>query len=121
MMMSVLGLNITILGLGPVGAPMGDNVPFDVIMYNEDDEVMEATIANVAIEVRSPESGTMEWITPPLSSGLLNGTMRRKLLESGELKEQVITVTDLKKAAAEGRRIKCFNSVRKEYPVTLKC
>jgi hypothetical protein len=26
--------------------------------------------------------------------------MRRKLLESGELKEQVITVTDLKKAAA---------------------
>lgn len=57
------------LGLGPVGAPMGDNVPFDVIMYNEDDEVMEATIANVAIEVENPESGALEWITPPLSSG----------------------------------------------------
>ncbi|KAG0283037.1 hypothetical protein BGZ96_012593 [Linnemannia gamsii] len=111
----------TRLGLGPVGAPMGDNVPFDVIMYNEDDEVMEATIANVAIEVKNPESGVLEWITPPLSSGLLNGTMRRKLLESGELKERVITVPDLKKAASEGRRIKCFNSVRKEYPVTLKC
>ncbi|KAF9322500.1 hypothetical protein BGZ91_004270 [Linnemannia elongata] len=111
----------TRLGLGPVGAPMGDNVPFDVIMYNEEGEVMEATIANVAIEVENPETGALEWITPPLSSGLLNGTMRRKLLETGELKERVITVSELKKAAAEGRRIKCFNSVRKEYPVTLKC
>ncbi|KAF9550345.1 hypothetical protein EC957_000647 [Mortierella hygrophila] len=111
----------TRLGLGPVGAPIGDNVPFDVIMYNEEDEVMEATIANIAIEVENPESGALEWITPPLSSGLLNGTMRRKLLETGQLKERVITVSELKKAAAEGRRMKCFNSVRKEYPVTLKC
>lgn len=52
-----------------MGAPMGDNVPFDVIMYNEEGEVMEATIANVAIEVENPESGALEWITPPLSSG----------------------------------------------------
>ncbi|KAG0376874.1 hypothetical protein BGX24_007067 [Mortierella sp. AD032] len=111
----------TRLGLGPVGGPMGDNVPFDVIMYNEEGEVMEATIANVAIEVENPQSGNLEWVTPPLSSGLLNGTMRRKLLESGELRERVITVEELKKASAEGRRIKCFNSVRKEYPVTLKC
>lgn len=58
------------LGLGPVGAPMGDNVPFDVIMYNEEGEVMEATIANVAIEVENPETGALEWITPPLSSGI---------------------------------------------------
>ncbi|KAF9919759.1 hypothetical protein FBU30_010584 [Linnemannia zychae] len=87
------------LGLGPVGAPIGDNVPFDVIMYNEEGEVMEASIANVAIEVENPETGNLEWITPPLSSGLLNGTMRRKLLEDGELKERVITVEELKKAA----------------------
>lgn len=57
------------LGLGPVGTPMGDNVPFDVIMYNEEGEVMEATIANIAVEMENPESGALEWITPPLSSG----------------------------------------------------
>jgi hypothetical protein len=106
MMMSVLGLNITILGLGPVGAPMGDNVPFDVIMYNEDDEVMEATIANVAIEVRNPESGTMEWITPPLSSGRsLNSLFfcpySAAMSNIFEIPLGILTLTD---------RIPCFTS-----------
>ncbi|KAG0198236.1 hypothetical protein BGX28_008317 [Mortierella sp. GBA30] len=107
-------------GLGPIGAPGGADVPFDVILYNEDLEIMEATIANIAVEVKNEETGALEWITPPASAGLLCGTMRRKLLESGELRERVITVDDLKKAAQENRRMKCFNSVRKEYPVTLK-
>ncbi|KAF9186592.1 hypothetical protein BGZ51_001847 [Haplosporangium sp. Z 767] len=107
-------------GLGPVGAPAtSPNVPFDVILFNEDCEVMETTIANIAVEVENPDTRVLEWITPPASSGLLCGTMRRKLLETGELHERVITVGDLKKAVQENRRLKCFNSVRKEYPVTL--
>ncbi|KAF9899180.1 hypothetical protein BX616_003193 [Lobosporangium transversale] len=81
---------------------------------------METSIANIAVEIVDPESGKLEWITPPLSSGLLCGTMRRYLLEKGELREGIIKVDDLKKAALEGRKIKCFNSVRKEYPVTLQ-
>ncbi|KAF9349274.1 hypothetical protein BGX26_012408 [Mortierella sp. AD094] len=104
-------------GLGPIGAPQGQDEPFDVIMYNEDDEITETTIANIAIEVESPDSGKLEWITPPLSSGLLAGTMRSELLEKGGLRERVITRSDLKKAIQDNRRIKCFNSVRKEYPV----
>ncbi|KAF9997611.1 hypothetical protein BGZ79_008710 [Entomortierella chlamydospora] len=85
-------------GLGPIGAPQRKDEPFDVIMYNEDDEITETTIANIAIEVESPDSGELEWITPPLSSGLLAGTMRSELLEKGELREQVITRSDLIKA-----------------------
>ncbi|KAI7828662.1 aminotransferase [Gamsiella multidivaricata] len=107
------------LGLGPITAPKNSDKPFDVILYNLDEEIMETTIANIAIEVKNPDSGELEWVTPPVSSGLLCGTMRRKLLEEGKLKERVITVDDLKNAALENRRIKCFNSVRKEYLVTL--
>ncbi|KAF9352449.1 hypothetical protein BGX34_012158, partial [Mortierella sp. NVP85] len=51
------------------GAPQSNSEePFDVILYNEDNEIMEATIANIAIEVPNPESGNLEWITPPVSS-----------------------------------------------------
>ncbi|KAF8929968.1 hypothetical protein BGZ58_008555 [Dissophora ornata] len=107
-------------GLGPITAPKSAEEPFDVILYNEYDEIMEGTIANIAVQVENPETGKLEWITPPVTCGLLGGVMRRKLLEDGELHEGVITVDDLKKAALENRKIKCFNSVRKEYPVTLK-
>ncbi|ORZ08469.1 aminotransferase [Lobosporangium transversale] len=108
------------LKLGPIGPPGTTSGPYDVILYNQNNEIMETSIANIAVEIVDPESGKLEWITPPLSSGLLCGTMRRYLLEKGELREGIIKVDDLKKAALEGRKIKCFNSVRKEYPVTLQ-
>ncbi|KAF9165269.1 hypothetical protein DFQ26_000372 [Actinomortierella ambigua] len=102
--------------LPPVGTPSADpSTPMDVLLFNEDNEITETTIANIAIEI---EEGL--WITPPLSSGLLAGTMRRKLLAEGKLKEQVISVDDLRKAVHNQQRIKCFNSVRKEYPVMVK-
>ncbi|KAG0354872.1 hypothetical protein BG005_006156 [Podila minutissima] len=107
-------------GLGPVTALVSPDTPFDVILYNEDREVMETTIANIAVETENEETGELEWITPPASSGLLRGTMRRKLLESGEIREGVVTLNDLKKAVMDNRRIKCFNSVRKEFFVNLK-
>ncbi|KAF9311450.1 hypothetical protein BG003_007373 [Podila horticola] len=71
-------------------------------------------------ETENEETGELEWITPRASTGLLRGTMRRKLLESGEIREGIVTLNDLKKAVMDNRRIKCFNSVRKEYFVTLK-
>lgn len=108
-------------------ALVSPDTPFDVILYNEDREVMETTIANIAVETENEETGELEWITPPASSGrlsflviiavgtkiqvalicsdqsglalgLLRGTMRRKLLESGEIREGVVTLNDLKKA-----------------------
>ncbi|KAF9433094.1 hypothetical protein BGZ76_009897 [Entomortierella beljakovae] len=104
-------------GLGPIGGPLKPDEPLDVIMFNEFDEITETSIANIAIEMESPDTGKLEWVTPPLSSGLLGGTMRLYLLEKGEIRERVITVDELKLAVMDNRRIKCFNSVRKEYLV----
>lgn len=86
---------------------------FDVIMYNERLEVTETSIANIALEV---EGG---WRTPPLSCGLLPGVLRASLLEQGALQEGLITVRELRAAAAAGRRLLCLNSVRGAYLVAL--
>lgn len=48
---------------------MESNAPFDVLLYNEDNQIMETTIANIAIEVENPETGKLEWVTPPATSG----------------------------------------------------
>ena len=45
--------------------------------------------------------------------------MRRHLLESGEISERIITKQDLIQAAKDGRKMQCFNSVRKVYSVIL--
>ncbi|KLO16581.1 hypothetical protein SCHPADRAFT_205624 [Schizopora paradoxa] len=61
----------------------------DVILYNENNEVMEGSVRNVAFW---RDGG---WVSPPNSSGGLPGTIRRWLLEQGILKERVIHKTDL--------------------------
>jgi para-aminobenzoate synthetase/4-amino-4-deoxychorismate lyase len=73
-----------------------------VILWNADGEVTEAAEANVVI-VRGQAK-----ITPPLACGLLPGTMRAALLESGEITEGRITIDDL--VAAD--EIWLVNSVR---------
>ncbi|MNT83220.1 hypothetical protein D3C72_2230560 [compost metagenome] len=47
-------------------------------------------------------------LTPPLSSGLLPGTLRAELLATGKAEEQVLTLDDLEGAEA----IWLGNSVR---------
>lgn len=59
------------VGLGPLTATVSPGTPFDVILYNEDKEVMETTIANIAVETENEETGELEWITPPSSTGML--------------------------------------------------
>ncbi|KAF9418277.1 hypothetical protein BGZ94_009736 [Podila epigama] len=88
-------------GLGPLTSPLIPGAPFDVILYNEDNQVMETSIANIAIEKENKETGQLEWITPPTSVGLLCGTMRRKLLETGAIREGILTLDDLKTAVQE--------------------
>jgi para-aminobenzoate synthetase/4-amino-4-deoxychorismate lyase len=75
----------------------------DVILWNERDEITEATIANVVIR----KGGNL--FTPPLSSGVLPGVFREELLASGKLQERVIRVDELWEAE------ECFliNSVHK--------
>ncbi len=59
-------------------------------MYNERGEITETTTANVVVSHQG------RWVTPPLSCGLLPGTMRRRLLDEGRIVEQVLTVDDVR-------------------------
>jgi para-aminobenzoate synthetase / 4-amino-4-deoxychorismate lyase len=75
----------------------------DMIFCNEQGEVTESSIANVVI-VRGGEK-----LTPPRTSGLLAGTFRAELLAAGEIREQVLTRDELRKAG----EIYLINSVQK--------
>ncbi|MCA9954125.1 MAG: aminodeoxychorismate synthase component I [Anaerolineales bacterium] len=83
----------------------------DVILYNERDELTEASSSNITLLLDG------ELVTPPIESGLLGGTLRSYLLKNPKgfqnpwglpLHEKVLYLTDL--ARAEG--IYLFNSVR---------
>lgn len=86
-------------------APGGD----DTLMWNERGELTEATIANLLVRLDGV------WWTPPVDSGLLPGTLRRHLLESGDVRERVLRAEDLDRAEA----IELANSVRGRFPATL--
>jgi para-aminobenzoate synthetase/4-amino-4-deoxychorismate lyase len=75
---------------------------FDCVFVNERGELAEGTISNIFLEING------ELVTPPVSSGLLNGTFRHELVEQGIAREQVLYPDDLKKA----RAIYLGNSVR---------
>ena len=81
----------------------------DVLLYNDRLEVTESTIANLVVEV----DGAL--LTPPVSSGLLPGTLRAHLIDEGKIRENVIGVRELSGA----RRCYLLNSVRGFHPVTV--
>ena len=74
----------------------------DVLLKNERGELTEATRANVLLLRDS------KWFTPPISSGLLAGVFRKRLLEKRWLIEEVLTLADLRLA----ERVLLVNSVR---------
>lgn len=59
-------------------------VIFDAILVNERGEVTETAIANIVAE----KDGNL--YTPPLSCGLLPGTLRARLLAEGKIRERVM-------------------------------
>jgi para-aminobenzoate synthetase/4-amino-4-deoxychorismate lyase len=75
----------------------------EVILWNERGELAEASTANVVLDVDG------EWLTPPVTCGLLAGTFRNWLLADGQIRERILTPADLRAA----RRIALINSVRK--------
>jgi para-aminobenzoate synthetase / 4-amino-4-deoxychorismate lyase len=81
----------------------------DVLLYNERGELTEFTIGNLVVEL----NGAL--YTPPLSSGLLAGTFRAYLLETGQVVERAIRVEKLKDCT----KIFMVNSVRKWQKVEL--
>ncbi len=65
---------------------------FDLLFFNKNEEVTEGAITNVFIE----KNGCI--YTPPLKCGLLDGVMRRVVVEKHHIKETVIKLNDLKNA-----------------------
>ena len=82
---------------------------FDEIGINEKGEITEGTFSNIAIL----KNGKM--YTPPVKCGLLGGTYREYLIESGILEEKVLFQQDIINA----EKIFCFNSIRKMVEVEL--
>jgi para-aminobenzoate synthetase/4-amino-4-deoxychorismate lyase len=74
----------------------------DVLLWNEHGEITETCTANVCVRLDG------EWVTPPVSSGLLPGTCRAQLLCEGRIRERVVALDDLARASA----IAVINSVR---------
>ena len=83
---------------------------YDVLLWNEDGLVTEFTTGNVVMEVDSVRC------TPPVACGLLAGTMRSHLIETGEIVERDLKVSDI----AAAQHIWLINSVRGWMPVQFK-
>ena len=61
----------------------------DVLLYNEKGELTEFTIGNLVVELDS------QYLTPPISCGVLPGTFRAHLLETGAIQERTIPLETL--------------------------
>lgn len=82
----------------------------DVLLFNENDELTEFTIGNLAVKLNG------ELFTPPVECGLLAGTFRAELVALGEVKERVLKKQDL----AEFEAVFLINSLRKWVKVEFK-
>ena len=81
---------------------------FDVICHTGT-EVTECCLGNLAVKLDG------QWFTPPVTAGLLPGTLRAELLASGQIRERTVLIGEL--AAAEG--LAFLNGVRGWCPATL--
>lgn len=86
------------------------NNVFDILLWNENHEITEFTTGNVVLEIDGQKR------TPKISCGLLPGTFRSHLLETNEVSEAILTLSDLKRA----EKIWYINSVRGWIPVYLE-
>lgn len=74
----------------------------DVVLWNSRGEVTETTIANIVAEIDGVRC------TPPVACGLLAGVFRAELVESGSVRERVLTKADVINAP----RLWLVNSLR---------
>lgn len=83
---------------------------FDEIFFNEKGELTEGARSNIVLQIDG------ELFTPPVECGLLNGVLRQKMLDEGNIKEKILYLEDLKKA----EKVFCINSVRGLVEVEVK-
>jgi len=81
----------------------------DVLLYNHRSQITESTIANIALEKNG------EFLTPPVSCGLLPGVYRSLMLEQGVIRESVLSIQDV----LDNPRIFLMNGVRGMHPVNI--
>jgi para-aminobenzoate synthetase / 4-amino-4-deoxychorismate lyase len=81
----------------------------DVVLWNPERQVTESTIANIVVDIGGRK------VTPPVHCGLLAGTFRAELLESGAIQESIVTLDELR--AAPGLWL--INSVREWWAARL--
>ncbi len=74
----------------------------EVILWNERGELTEGTIANLVLVLAG------DWVTPPVTAGLLAGVERAQALANGRIREQTLFPKDLARAS----EIYLLNSVR---------
>ncbi len=84
---------------------------YEVLFTNSRGEATEGAISNIFIA-----DGPDRLLTPPVASGLLAGTLRRLLLETGRAVERVLTKQDVLAAKA----VYIGNSVRGLVRVTVR-
>jgi 4-amino-4-deoxychorismate lyase len=83
---------------------------FDLLFLNERGELCEGSRSNVYLRMGGA------WYTPPVDSGCLPGVQRAHLLDTGKVKERVLTLADLH-AADE---IRLSNALRGWFTVVLR-
>lgn len=79
----------------------------DAILFNEQGEITESTIANIIVEIGQ------KLYTPPIECGLLSGIYRAELLSRGEIQERLISLQEYQQA----ENVYLINSVRKKWRV----
>lgn len=86
----------------------GQSTQNEILVFNDAYQLMEGSITNVAvIRHKDDDPSQIRFVTPPLSSGCLCGTMRHYLLKKRLLDEYPIDVRDLR----EGDKVILFNGV----------
>ncbi|MCP9037578.1 aminodeoxychorismate synthase component I [Streptococcus oralis] len=66
----------------------------EIIYHNVAGELLETSIGNLVLKIAG------ELYTPPTSLGILPGIYRQHLLETGQVKEKIMTLEDLNQAEA---------------------
>jgi para-aminobenzoate synthetase/4-amino-4-deoxychorismate lyase len=82
---------------------------WDTLLWNERGELTEFLRANVVLEVDGKR------LTPPVTAGLLNGTLRGELIARGDVTERTLSKTDLMRASS----IWWVNGLRGELKISM--
>lgn len=80
------------------------------IYYDKSGELLETSIGNLVLKIAG------KLYTPPIRLGILPGIYRQHLLETGQVEEKVLTLTDL----AQVEAIYGCNAVRGLYELSLE-